>query len=174
MTRGFPQSQEAQVFPSPRWLRAFFSPHSSGFPLRQLTRSFLFAGWLGGFPPCRWRRALPWPEASELPIAGGPGFPPCRPIEMSADSECSAAYVIGLQTHERQGEEGRNQSRQSRVLNLRRPVESRLSRVPGDEPGSRRRHTFSSSGRPSNPVGRRTSTRIRTTKTETSLYSTEK
>jgi len=76
--RGFPQGQATHVFPSPRWLRAFFSPHSSGFPLRQLTRSFPFAGWLGGFPPCRWRRALPWPEASELPIAGGPGFPPCR------------------------------------------------------------------------------------------------
>jgi hypothetical protein len=78
MTRGFPQSQEApsnsravaqgfllpydpgfppepraQVFPSPRWLRAFFSPRGSGFPLRQLTRSFPFAGWLRGFPLCR-------------------------------------------------------------------------------------------------------------------------
>jgi hypothetical protein len=78
MTPGFPPSHKTQVFPSPRWLRAFFSPHSSGFPLHQLARSFPFAGWLGGFPPCRWRRALPWPEASELPIAGGPGFPPRR------------------------------------------------------------------------------------------------
>ena len=28
----------------PRWLRAFFSPHSSGFPLRQLAQSSPFAG----------------------------------------------------------------------------------------------------------------------------------
>jgi hypothetical protein len=44
MTRGFPQGQAVQVFPSPRWLRAFFSPHSSGFPLCQLAQSSPFAG----------------------------------------------------------------------------------------------------------------------------------
>ena len=76
MTRGFPQGQEAQVFPSPRWLRAFFSPHSSGFPLRQLARSFPFAGGSGVSPFAGWRRDLPWPEASELPSAGWPGVSP--------------------------------------------------------------------------------------------------
>ena len=76
MTRGFPQGQEAQVFPSPRWLRAFFSPHSSGFPLRQLAQSFPFAGGSGVSPFAGWRRALPWPEASKLPIAGWPGVSP--------------------------------------------------------------------------------------------------
>jgi len=32
-----------------------------------------------GFPPLPgWLRVLPWPEASELPITGGPRFPPRR------------------------------------------------------------------------------------------------
>ena len=76
MTRGFPQGQAVQVFPSPRWLRAFFSPHSSGFPLCQLAQSFPFAGGSGVAPLAGWHRALPWPEASELPFAGWPGVSP--------------------------------------------------------------------------------------------------
>jgi hypothetical protein len=104
MTRGFPQSQEAPSnsravapgffcqmtsrfpskpggasFPSPRWLRAFFSPHGSGFPLRQLTQSFPFAGWLGGFPPCRVAPGSSLASGLEIThCRGGSGFPPRR------------------------------------------------------------------------------------------------
>src|SRR5215471_5986611 len=41
-TLSCPKAQRLQVFPAP-WLRAFFSPHGSGFPLRQLAQSFPFA-----------------------------------------------------------------------------------------------------------------------------------
>ena len=97
-----------------------------------------------------------------------------HPIEMRADAERAATDVIGLQAHQRQGEEGGNQRRQNRVLDLRRPVEAGRVGFSAVEPGGGGHYTFSSSGRPSNPVGRKTSTRMRTTKTETSLYSTEK
>src|SRR5262249_31713105 len=84
------------------------------------------------------------------------------------------ADVIGLQAHQRQSQQRRDERRQNRVLEIRRPVRGRRRRVLGGEPGGGGHYTFSSSGRPSNPVGRKTSTRMRTAKTETSLYSTEK
>src|SRR6516162_4367968 len=85
MTRGFPQGQATQVFPS---------PDGSELSFRRMARGFPSASWLKVFPLpvapdsslpegpdlsfAGWRRALPRPEASKLPIAGGPGFPPNR------------------------------------------------------------------------------------------------
>src|ERR1700751_2889975 len=96
------------------------------------------------------------------------------PIKVRTDAERAAADVVGLDTDQRQGEECRDQRRQDCVLEERGPVEGRPRRIFDGKPGGGRHYTFSSSGRPSRPVGRKTSTRMRTTKTETSLYSTEK
>src|SRR6516162_5320503 len=83
MTRGFPQGQATQVFPS---------PDGSELSFRRMARGFPSASWLKVFPLpvapgsslpegpdlpfAGWRRALPRPEASKLPIAGGPGVSP--------------------------------------------------------------------------------------------------
>ena len=97
-----------------------------------------------------------------------------NPIEMRANAERAAADIVGLQADQRQGEKNCHQRRQRSVFEKRRPVDGRTSGFVDGEPGGSRHQTFSTSGRPSRPVGRKTSTRIRTTKTETSLYSTEK
>src|SRR5215470_19848986 len=90
-------------------------------------------------------------------------------IEVRSYAERAATDVIGLQAYQRQSKQSRDERRQGRVLELCRPVEGRPCRVLGGEPGVGRHYTFSSSGRPNSPVGRKTSTRIRTAKTETSL-----
>src|SRR5215469_5623709 len=91
MTRGFPQGQATQVFPSPvapgsslpegpdlpfaGWRRALPRPEASKLPI---------AGWPevspepGGseFPPRRWRRAPPCPKARICPLPGWLGVSP--------------------------------------------------------------------------------------------------
>ena len=93
---------------------------------------------------------------------------------MGADAERAAADVIGLQAYQRQSEKDGNQCCETGVLEEWDPKDRRLGCVVDGEPGGSRHQTFSTSGRPSRPVGQKTRTRMSTTKTETSLYSTEK
>src|SRR5205085_12018100 len=131
----------------------------------------------GGENPCPAR----WPGTIELlkhaqrePSGKHRRAANCDPIEMGADAEGAAADVIGLQAHQRQGEQDRNQCCEDGVLEERDPKGRRLSCAIDGEPSGSRHQTFSTSGRPRRPVGQKTRTRMSTTKTETSLYSTEK
>src|SRR5947208_16890114 len=92
---------------------------------------------------------------------------------MGADAERASADIVSLQTYQRQREKDRDQRCENGVLEKRSP-NRRFSCVVEGEPRGNRHQTFSTSGRPSRPVGQNTSTRTSTTKTETSLYSTEK
>ena len=96
------------------------------------------------------------------------------PIEMGADAERAAADVIGLQALPAAEREARRPMLRDGVLEERQPKRPAARRVVDGEPGGSRHQTFSTSGRPSRPVGQKTRTRTSTTKTETSLYSTEK
>ena len=98
----------------------------------------------------------------------------CDPIEVGADAERAAADVVGLQPHQRQREKHGDQCCESGVLEEWDPKDRRLDCVVDGEPRGSRHQTFSTSGRPRRPVGQKTRTRMSTTKTETSLYSTEK
>src|SRR5262249_11196491 len=96
------------------------------------------------------------------------------PVEMGTDAERAAADIVGLQTDQRQSQKHGDESCQQRIFEKCRPSDQRPSGIVDGKPGGGRHQTFSTSGRPSSPVGQKTRTRMRTTKTETSLYSTEK
>ena len=78
MTRGFPQGQKAQVFPSPGGSELSSRRIAEGFPSANKLKVSLCRV-ARGFPPLPgWLRVLPWPEAAELPVTGGPRFPSRR------------------------------------------------------------------------------------------------
>ena len=85
------------------------------------------------------------------------------PGEARADDDALGAEIDRLEADERQRQHQRDEGRRAP-----HPCE-RAARGP-----HQRHHTFSTSGRPKSPVGRKMSTRTSTPNTETSLYALEK
>ena len=122
-----------------------------------------------------WRRAIePVQQAHSQPAGEHDRACQCDPVEMGADAERAAADVVGLQADDGQRKKHRDDCGEQSVLGERDPEDRRVGDFVDGEPGGSRHQTFSTSGRPSRPVGQKTSTNTSTTKTETSLYSTEK
>jgi hypothetical protein len=107
-------------------------------------------------------------EVEEKPPAEDGSDCDRRDIKARDDGQCSVD-LFRLKSDQRYCKDERHPGGQRGI-----PEQADPGDLSDQSPRLARHHTFSTSGRPSNPVGRKMRTRTSTMKTATSLYSTEK